>query len=236
MAKNDLVQFNDLQASITQAIEPMSFIRVTDYASCAEAVEAGKQITFYQKAVEQKRKDLVGPLNEEVKRINAYAKEIESPILNIQTHLKKQIVSFEMEQEKKRQAELAQAEKIRLENLAKLESSVDEEMEVARLFGTEAPTEHKVDEQIAIIEANHKEAAYDIENARTKNMRKTWKCEVLDISQVPKEFLIITLNEKMVIAAARGGTTNIPGVRLWQESSIAFGASTYVARQALERK
>lgn len=81
-----------------------------------------------------------------------------------------------------------------------------------------------------------KDRAWEIEQQRTKNARKVWKCEAVDLSQVPRHFLKVELNTQAVLAAARGGTTAIPGVRLWQETAIAVGAHTYIPDALLEEK
>jgi hypothetical protein len=79
------------------------------------------------------------------------------------------------------------------------------------------------------------ERNYAIQEQRVKNTAKLWDCEVEDITKVPREFLVISLNKAAVLAAARGGVTNIPGVKLIQKTNVRFGARTAVSRRLAGR-
>lgn len=98
----------------------------------------------------------------------------------------------------------------------------------------QAEAEARLERERVAAAADQKERAYSIDRIGVKNVRKTWKCEVTDIDKVPKEFLVRELNNTAVLAAARAGVKEIPGVRMWQESGVAFGRNTYVPREALE--
>lgn len=235
MPSQDLLKFNELKAEITALVAPTKQLLVKDFQTCSNAVEAGKSVKDLIKKVEAARKDLVGPLNDEVKEINAYAKQISEPLLASEEHLKHQIVTFEIEQQKIRQAELKRLEEERIKKLAEIEAQAQEQNEVSSLFGSEPTSIEEIAQAITVAEAQHQEAAWDIANNRVKNTRKTWKCEVLDISKVPKEFLIVTLNEAAVLASARAGVKEISGVKMWQETGIAFGSKTYVPRTAISK-
>ncbi len=106
-------------------------------------------------------------------------------------------------------------------------TKIDEQLERERLE-SEARFERERIER----DFQAKQAAWDADQFQIKNARKTWKCQLLDITQVPKEFLIVQLNEQAVLAAARAGV-QIPGVKTWQEMGIAFGSNTRVTRTAL---
>jgi hypothetical protein len=84
----------------------------------------------------------------------------------------------------------------------------------------------ELDRQEAVRAGEARARAFDIESTRLKGTKKVWKCEAIDLSQVPPAFLIVQLNTAAVLAAARGGTTQIPGVKLWQESQVSIGANT----------
>lgn len=80
-----------------------------------------------------------------------------------------------------------------------------------------------------------KAAEYDANEKQLSGVRKTWKVRVLDIDKVPKQYLIIELNEKMAIAA-RASNPNIPGLEFYQDISVPRGKNTYVPRTQLEGK
>lgn len=251
--KTELTKFNPLKADITAFVAPVKAIKVTDFASAQMAIETAKQVKVYAKQVETLRKTLVDPLNAEVKSINSYAKEIEEPLLDAERFIKSRLVEFEHEQEKIREAERqrleAEAKKAQAELLAKQEAErqaliekASLEQEAEDIFGIEPET--TVEEKIQAFETKAVEEQtaaknevegkqWDIDQLGVKNSKKIWKCEVIDLDSVPKEYLIRELNEKAVLAMARAGITNIPGVRVWQETTIAIGTNTYIPKHAL---
>lgn len=256
----DLVQFDELRADIAKLVAPVSSVLVTDFQSSAVAIDAAKQIKEYLNLVEYKRKELVEPHNRVVKQINEYAKTIVEPLRAAADHVQNQLRAFEMEQEKIRNEERKKAEAERQRLAAELFAKQETERQAlyaqqeaaARaeaMFGAEeekTPEQEDADlraeeealaikqqQEQALAKAQAEAREYDIKRQGIKNARKTWKCELTDIKIVPKEFLITELNTAAVLAAARGGVTEIPGVKLWQETSIAIGSKTYVPREML---
>ena len=247
--KTQIVEFNELQNELAGLVSPTLEIKVTDQVSSGRAIDAAKQVKSLQKRIEDQRKALVGPLNDRVRHINDYAKTIADPLLKAETHLKRELSVYEQEQEKIRLEKLRTAEEERkrreAELLAKQEEERQqlaavqaEESDVMSVFGDD-PEEPAVDRSAALEERQAQEQArlahtaksaeYEIRQANgVKGARKVWKCEAIDLSLVPKEFLIIQLNQAAILAAARGGVTSIPGVRLWQDTTIAIGRNTYV--------
>lgn len=266
----ELAQFEELKASIACFVSPTFQLTVTDFASAQSAIEAVKQVKGFINQLESKRKELVGPLNDQVKAINGYAGEIKDPLIRSEEYLKKQITQFEVEQERLREIarKAAEAERIAEEQRAAAEAELarkelesaqaderEQEAQVAALFGSDdeasegeepapSPEERRLQEKIeldaqiegerALRTAKANQEDWDRKQLGVKNSRKVWKCELEDISKVPREFLIIELNQAAVLAAARGGQI-IPGVRTWQETTLAVGAKTYIPRTALGR-
>lgn len=266
----DLAQFDSLKADITLFVAPVTGLKVSDFKSSAEAIEAGKQIKSLMKQVEDKRKGLVGPLNDQVKLINDYAKNIREPLERAESHVKTELNLFAVEQERIRQEELRRAEEDRREQerkaeedrqriAAEIEARKQAELaalhesreEAADIFGSATPVSVEqvqaieqaaerekveaqavLDREAAIRDAQARATEWDINQNRIKNTAKRWKVEVVDINLVPKEYVIMTLNSAMALAAARGGNTNIPGLKFSQEVSVSIG-SAYVPRKAL---
>lgn len=263
----ELKNFDSLAAEITLFVAPTAQITITDLRSADEAINAVKVIKQLSSELDRKRKELVAPLNNKVKEINAYAGTLGLPLERAEQSIKAKLAAFEVEQEKK-QAEArakleaekraleAEAERKRQEALAaaqaKLEEQLDTDDEVSCMFGcTDEESEEakavavaEVQRELAVADAQIEREkvsslidiqgkSWELDQHRIKGARKAWKCELIDINQVPKEFLIITLNQNMVLASARAGNTNIPGVRLYQETSISVGPHTRVPRAAL---
>lgn len=78
----------------------------------------------------------------------------------------------------------------------------------------------KREEQPAFELAEREEAITTVQTARgSATRRKVWTFEVTDPSSVPRQFL--TVDEKAIRAAVKDGEREIPGVRIFEESSLA---------------
>lgn len=256
---DELQKFDSLKADVTLFVAPVLKITVSDFKTSQDAIDTGKTIKKYMAELEKKRKELVGPLNDRVKSINAYAKGIEEPLLKAEMHVKRQLAAFAEEQEKIRQAALRKAEEERLEAERKaeeerrrredeLEQQRQEQLAAASEWGCDESEAARIDEELerqraeaeAIAERERieretaaKQAEWDAQQMQLKNVRKTWDFEVQDLSQVPKEFLIIQPNKQAILAAVRAGV-KIPGIRAFQKTGIALGANSYVPQMALD--
>jgi len=259
----ELSKFNELKAKITKLVEPTTKITVTDFASSQRAIEVAKQVKAYLNEVETKRKELVGPLNDHVKAINQYAKDITAPLIDAETTLKKRLAFFADEQEKirieearradeaRRKAEaeaLAQAQKEAEELAAKQRAELENQGDEPSAFGSDVEEEsieakhareaeelrERLDQAAAVRASQAKQEAWDIDQQKIKNTRKNWKAEIENLDLIPKEFLIISLNEKAALAAHKAGV-KIPGVKFTSETVIAIGSKTYVPKTALTR-
>lgn len=242
MKTQALTEFDKVKAEVAEMIAPTLAIRVTDAKSAQDAALAAQQVKLYLKRVDAKRDELVRPLNTRVKEINAYAKNLEAPLLQAERHLKAQLVAYQVEQEEIKKAEARRAEEER--RRAEAELRAKQEAERAELATTDdwfgagdqaaSELEAKHAAEKARLEAEAKARIFDIQQKGVKNARKVWRCELLDISLVPKEFQIVSLNEKAILAAARAGVTSIPGVRIWQDTTVAIGVNTWVPEAVLE--
>jgi hypothetical protein len=55
-------------------------------------------------------------------------------------------------------------------------------------------------------------------------MRKVWKVEVTDEDQVPREYMIVDVAALRALCIETKGELSVPGVRFYQEDSVAVGA------------
>lgn len=272
----ELVVFDSLKADIAQFVAPCFKIQVVDFKTSDDAINARNQIKAFMKQVETARDGLVRPLNDRVKLTNEYAKGVQEPLKQIDTHLELEVRRFAIEQEKIKQEAFRKAEAVRqeAERKAQLEArKIAEEQEATHqaelarireeakeaedMFGVKrdgaaisaqlreaeivaererAETRARLDRESMERIAAEKQAQFDASQRQIKGVRKNWKVRVVDINQVPKEFLIIELNEKMALASARAGNISIAGLEFYQETTIASGNNTYVPRAALQSK
>jgi hypothetical protein len=247
--KDQLQKFEPLRADIATFVAPVKTLRVTDFKTSDQAIDVAKQIKGYLKELDKKRRELTDPLRQQMNAVNDYVKSIEAPLLAAESHVKSELNVFAFEQEKKRREEQArlEAERMKAEEELRLKQELErqsqpeapaEDAEALSLFGcTAEPTpieQAQIEERVKLQESfAHK--AWDTDQRRIKNTRMTMKCAIEDVSQIPKEFLIVTLNEKAVIAAAKAGV-KIPGVKIWEEAKVAIGDKTRVPALALQEE
>lgn len=256
---SELKLFDQLAADITLFVAPTKALTVRDPESSQQAIDVAKDIKLYMNRVEEKRKELVGPLNERVKTINAYCKQITAPLIDADGHVRGQLNAFAAEQEKIRRAEearieaermeaerLAQAERQRIEDelRAKLEAESEAQAAAVNLFGTEdgdlekvqaeivakqdrawAEKQAELDREAAGRAQEFKQRQWDADQNQIKNTRSILRVRIVDVNLIPKEFLIITPNEKALIAAGKAGV-KISGVEFFEDISVAIGSKT----------
>lgn len=255
---NDLKVFDSLTADITLFVAPIKQLSVRDPVQSQVAIDVAKCIKDYVQRVEAKRKELVGPLNAQIKAINDYCKTITAPLIEADFHVRTELNSFATEQEKIRRAEAERVERERLEAerlareererveaelRARQEAEAAERTKAASLFGADeedeaAEAEHQarqereraeqkaeLDRQAAIRASEFKKKEWDANQLQIKNTRANLKVRVLDINLIPKEFLIITPNEKALVAAGKAGV-KIAGVEFYEEIAVAIGRTT----------
>ncbi len=119
----DLVHFDELKANVTVMVAPALTLTVSSFADAEIAVETGKTVKSYLKAIEAKRKELTAPFKERAKVIETYAHTLEEPLLQVEAHIKKICGAFQLEQNKIREEALrkAQAEQQERERVAQVE-------------------------------------------------------------------------------------------------------------------
>lgn len=226
---NDLREFDHLKAEVSVFVGPTMTLAVKDPAQCGVAISTVKEVKEYTKKIEERRKALVKPYNEIVDRINAYAKEIRAPLEAAETHIKSELLSWERVLEKQRQEEAAKAaaEQKRLADEASAKAAADREAaEAVAMFSQPAVAEL----QKAVVEAESAREAQELQKAyaskvadisanKVSGVRKTWTFRVTDLEKVPVEYL--SVNEKAIRDSIRDGRREIPGIEIFQETSIA---------------
>lgn len=229
---NQIQQFDQLKADITLKLAPSLDIKVTDKSSMNNALLAGKEANHFKKLVEDKRKELVAPLNDQVKRINDYAKLISEPINKSIDYLKSELSSFERKLEEERMVEQKRLQVEAQKKALELEKEKKEELErhsFAAEFGTVDESDLKRQEIVSNAEFDRKQNDLEKEikteekavlSNKVSGARKIWKFEVQDLNLVPREYL--SIDEKKVREAIQKGITEIPGIRAYQETTIAL--------------
>ena len=230
---NEMARFDALKADIVLFVEPCKDITVADESGCDAALEAARNIKSWAKKVEDRRKELVGPLNEQVKQVNNYAKQLVAPLLEAETHIKKQLGKWNEVLEARQKVEWEAAEKARKEKEAILAQRLERErQEREALAEFESDVEIKKGEIVAqadqersaeLIQAEHDSTLESISSMKVSGSRKVWKFEIVAEAEIPREYM--AADEVAIRRAIMAGQREIPGVRIYQESQIAIGGS-----------
>jgi hypothetical protein len=110
---NQLAQFDKLKADITMLVAPAKEIVVSSKETQTSAMTSVKEVVSWKKKVEEKRQELVAPLLEMQRDINAYAKKITEPLIAVESHLKTELIVWDKKLEAERQVELKRIEEYR---------------------------------------------------------------------------------------------------------------------------
>jgi hypothetical protein len=228
--ENNLVVFDKLKADIQLFVEPVKEIKVVDQESSKTALETAKQVKVFIKRVEDARTSMVKPMNDRVKQINDYAKQISEPLLAAEKHIKSLLVKWEMELEKQRQAELRRLEEERKKAEAEAQAKMREQQEEAEtlaMFGdskeakrAEIVAQTMGEREIAQIQKQTSASIKQVEQMKVAGTKRRWVFEIEDESLVPAGFKMV--DEKKIRQAVADGVREIPGVRIFQETSVAI--------------
>lgn len=92
--ESTLATFDPLLSISEDILEKAKSIKITSHDEVQKATEFKKEIVAHEKAVEEKRKGLVDPLNGIVKEINAHAKKLSQPLDEAKSIVIKSVVDF----------------------------------------------------------------------------------------------------------------------------------------------
>lgn len=157
-------------------------------------------ISKVKKAVDDKRKEYVNPLNDHIKAINVAFKTITEPLDQADKLTRDKILMFRNEQERlRREAEEINRQK---EELARREAALNH-------------GEITIDTKpVAVPEAQPAHVRTDMGNLGTQ---KVWKFEVADFALLPDDYKVADLVK--IGKVIRAGVS-VPGVKAWQEETL----------------
>lgn len=159
-------------------------------------------ISKVKKAIETKRKEYTGPINEHLKFINDAFKIVTEPLNQADKILRKKVLDYRAEQQRK-------AREIEEINQMRIEAAQRE----ARLNGT-----GEISESIEILPSAPEPVKTVHADVGTLGTKQNWKCEVIDFAALPDEYKIV--DQVKLNKVVRAGARSIPGVRIWSEDSI----------------
>lgn len=229
--QNSLSKLDPLKVQAAMIAKPAMSLKVTDDESQSKATVMLKDIKGCLNAIEDQRTNLVKPLNDWVKQVNSYAKEISTPLASSENHLKDQLKARAVELERIRAEEARKAEEERLRKEKEIREKAEAEKaanDFDSLLATpeaaaekEAVREAALERETKAVQQEHQAQSKAIASIKVSGTRKVWKHEIVDVQLVPAEFLIV--DEVAIRKAVLAGARNIPGVRIFEDVVISAG-------------
>lgn len=180
-------------------------LAIEDDADVVIASHSLQQIAGHRKELETQRQFFVGPLNEQVKRINDMWKSITAPLERADAEIRGKMIDY-----RKRQAEAAAAEKRRLD------------AEAAKAQQRENKRAAKAHVQPVQVVAPVPVVAPPPTTVGAVTARKVWKWRLVDRTKLPEKYLVV--DGEALGRDVRGGAREIPGVEIYEEETLAVRA------------
>ena len=152
-----------------------------------------------KKAIEEKRKEYVGPINEHLKAINEAFKKLTGPLEQADSLTRSKIMAYRTE-ERRKANEIAEINRLRME-------AAQREMEL----------QGELSESVNLVEVPTLPPATVRTDLGTLGTSQIWKFEVVDFKVLPDDYKIPDMVKirKVVTAGA-----SIPGVKSWKEDAL----------------
>lgn len=225
---------SEVEQRVTSLIA-MRDMAVTNPEQVATATDARTLIKATVNTLEKQRKALVGPLNDQVKEINAAFKAWTEPLDATDGSIERSLLAWHRKERERIEAEqrriAEENERARqaaaAEELARMEAAAEAARQEALADGVSAADAEQFAEEAANstpVVQPVLEAAPVVETSirgtfGTSTVQMRWVFDVVELSQVPIEYL--SLNETAVREAIRRGEREIPGLCIYQTESIA---------------
>ena len=222
MEEKQLIIPDKLLENITKFEAQAKNIVITGDAERDTADETLKFAGSLKKTIEQEFEDVKQYYYNKHREVSAFIKSYTDRVESARTGLKKAILAYDMEQEKKREAE-----RIRLQAIA--DEQARKERERLEKQAAKVKTPEKREALLAQAEMIESAPVVQVQEPdKPKNssyIRSEWKHEVINLDEVPRQYLIA--NDKLLSAIATNtkGMTKIPGVKFFEEKILVSGRS-----------
>lgn len=153
-----------------------------------------------KKAIEERRKEYVGPINDHLKATNEAFKVFTEPLISADQITRQKILGYRAEQERIRQ-EQEEINRLRLEAAQK-----------------EMALKGELTESVELVEIQPEQPKHIYTDMGTLGTTTIWKFEVVDFTLVPDEYKIVDAIKLGKVV--RAGLRSIPGVKIWSEDIL----------------
>lgn len=205
------------QRGVTVLDEWASALSIGSQAEREAAVAAIKQVKERRKAICDFFADSKRRANEAWKSIVAMEKAFTDTLDRVEVKAKQKVLAYDMEQRRKA-----------MEDAAKLQAELDAKAEAERKRAIAAAEKLKTPElREERIEAANSIAAPVVvaklpEKDSATSTRMVWKAQVVDVAQLPRQYMEPNLKMLDGFAKATKGAVQVPGVRFYEEPVLAI--------------
>ena len=190
---------------------------MTDYQLAGEELKA---IKGRMKELDDLRKSMTRPLDNAKKAVLGFFRPVSDGLSQAENLIKRAMLGYQQEQERKRQEEEARLRKIAEDEQRRRNALATKQAEKARARGNEERAQ-EILENVPIIPT----PVVLKEQPKVKGIatREIWKFRVVNVSLLPREYMLP--NGKMLLAFAQAtkGTIPVPGVEFYSEKIVAAG-------------
>lgn len=202
--KNQVVGFDAVKATAQAVLQTVEAMTVTNEAEAQAATLKRKEIKGVLTMVETRRKEIVKPIDDSKKKVQAEAAGISDPLEKADKKLFAIVSAWQTEQ---RMIAEAAAEKERKEAEARL----------AETMADDEATAEDVERVAVHVELTQKPVVMSKSLAPMKT-RETWKFEIIDASAIPREYLMPdTVKIGQAVRRAENPIRELAGVNIFSE-------------------
>ncbi len=207
-------EMEKFKANALTVIEAVKKIVIKDQDNYEHQVTGLRDIKTQWSEIEGKRKELVKPLQEGVKKLNEF---FNTPLTNLkraESLIKTALVKYKDEQDEKRRKEekeaqaKAEKQKEKLEKKAERQEAngQEEKAEETRFEAQSVP--------LPIV-------APKVEKVKGVSFKEIWKYTIEDEKKIPRQYLLIDHKTLGSLARSAKGKVKVPGVKFYSEKSVA---------------
>lgn len=213
----DRIENPELEKGIVSLSADALTLKATDNETYTKAAD----LLLLHKDMARKIGEFFGPLKKAAHAswknlCNAEEVELEK-LAPVERHLKEQIAAYQAEQKRLRKAEEERLRKIALKE--------EEDRRLAEAAAAEEEGDHET--AAAIVEAAFYVPPVVVPKVTPKvagiTTAKVWKWELVDINQVPREYLKLDEVKISGVVRALKGASNIAGIRVYEVDQIRAG-------------
>jgi len=212
------IDFRRYEQNLAEMREKATAHLITDAPTNEQAVILAGQSKAMFKAIEKKRKEVIGPASEFVSGVNQTVKPLTSALTEIETGLKQKITRYAIEQEKQR----LEAQRKANEESARLQKEIN----AAAIQANETPC-------IVVSPVVAEPAKVTRTASGSASLRTTWAFAVEDFAVLPDKYKMV--DRVSINNDIKAGIRNIPGVRVYEEQSTTIRAASIPKFDSLEQ-